>query len=97
MYNEDHAILRQGFLFKGYVHNMSKEDFFNILLFYTYILPISDIHFYFVCVCVRYAVCMQVPVETRRGSQISGTVNNPRWVLGTELRSSGRVGSTLND
>lgn len=34
-YKEDYAILRQGFLFKGDVHNMSKED---SLTFYYYIL-----------------------------------------------------------
>lgn len=51
MYNEDHAILRQGFLFKGYVHNMSKEDFltfyYSILISYLYL-----IYIFILCACV---------------------------------------------
>ena len=35
-------------------------------------------------------MCIQVPTEARRGTQ------TPKWVLGTELRSSRRAESTLN-
>lgn len=37
------------------------------------------------CVCVP--ACMQVPIGTRKGHQIPVELENPMWVLETELGS----------